>query len=156
NLANLSIRNICTLMGRQRIAKCISFQRFIQTSRPELMQLELERVPLTSIRIRKILSPKLQQLYVSTPPSARRIKFDWRGLWSALQETGIELRILRVSGAENAMDEMLTYLLSYTGLKRLEILDLRMDSQGAEDRAGRRFWREVVPRHRNGLSTLAI
>jgi hypothetical protein len=156
SLANLSIRNVCSLMPKQRVKKCISLQRFLQMSKPELVQLELECVPLPSRGIRKILSPKLQQLYVSTPPGARRIKFDWRGLWSALQEAGIELPILKVTGAENAMDEMFTYLLSYAGLKRLEISDLRMDSQGAEDRAARRFWREIIPRHRDCLTTLSI
>jgi hypothetical protein len=81
------------------------------------MELELKRVPLPSAGIGEILSPKLQQLYVSTPSGARRIEFDWGGLlWSALQETGVELSILRVSGSENAMD-----VLSYTGLQRLEI-----------------------------------
>jgi hypothetical protein len=154
SLANLSIRNL----GQEQQGKktCASLQSFLQTSRPELVQLDLRRVPLPSAGIREILSPKLQQLSISTPPSARRIEFDWRRLWSALQETGIELLILKVSGTENAMDEMFTYLLSYPGLQRLEIPYLLMDSQEAEDRAAQRFWDKIVPHHRNSLTTLSI
>jgi hypothetical protein len=76
-----------------------------------------ERVPLLGAGIREILSYKLQQLSISTLLGAHHIMFAWRRLWSALQETGIELLFLTVSGTENAMDEMFTYLrsLDYRG-----------------------------------------
>jgi hypothetical protein len=54
------------------------------------------------------------------------------------------------------MDNMFAYLLSYTGLQRLEIPALLMDSQEAEDSAAERFWRDVIPHHRNSLTTLVI
>jgi hypothetical protein len=156
SLANLSIRNTLVSKYRHPMKKCTSLQHFLQTSRLELVQLELEHVPLPGTGIREILSHKLQQLSVSTIPGARRIDFDWRRLWSALQETRIGLLILKVSGTENAMDQMFTYLLSYTGLRRLEIPDVQMDTQEIEDRAARRFWNEIIPHHRNSLTELFI
>jgi hypothetical protein len=79
-----------------------------------LVQLELGHMPLPSAGISEILSHKLQQLSVSTSIGARHIEFDWKRLWSALQKMGLELPFLKVSGTENAMDEMFTYLLSYS------------------------------------------
>jgi hypothetical protein len=54
------------------------------------------------------------------------------------------------------MDQVFTYLLSYTGLQRLEIPRLQMDTQEVEDRAARRFWDEIIPHHRNSLTELFI
>ena len=120
------------------------------------MQLKLVGVPLPNSGIREILSVKLQQLSVWTRQGARNIEFDWGRLWSALQETGIKLSILEVSGMENAIDKMFTYLLSYAGLKRLEILHLEMDTQEMEDKAAQKFWDKVVPHHWKSLTTLFI
>jgi hypothetical protein len=154
-LVGLSILNFYLLEDyRRRVGKCAPLQRILQASSPELEDLELGHVPLSSMGIKEILSPKLQHLFVSTLPGARRIEFDWRGLWSALQESGIKLRVLKAQGSENAMDELFTYLLSYTGLQRLDISDLQMDGQEAEDQTGQRLWKEVVPRHQNSLATL--
>ncbi|KAN0072932.1 hypothetical protein V8E54_009046 [Elaphomyces granulatus] len=150
-LANLSIRT-----GTNVTMECTSLQCFLKKSRPELAQLELKHVPLSSAGIGEILSHKLQQLSISTRPGGRHIEFDWGQLWSALRETGIELSILEVSGTENAIDNMFTYLLSYTGLQRLAIRKLEMDTQDMEDKAGQRFWRKVIPHHRNSLTTLSI
>jgi hypothetical protein len=121
------------------------------------VQLKLVRVPLPNAGIRDVLSDKLQQLSVSTRTGAPRdIEFDWGQLWSALRETGIKLSKLKVSGTENAIDKMFTYLLSYTGLQKLAILALQMDTQEMEDKAGQIFWRKVIPHHRDSLTTLFI
>ena len=126
--------------------------QFFLQSRPELVQLELKHVPLPSAGIKEILSHKLQQLSISTP--RRGIEFDWKRLWSALQEIRTALSILKVSGMANAMDEMFAYLLSYTGLQRLEIAN--MSSQEKENRASLIFWRKIIPHHRDSLTMLSI
>jgi hypothetical protein len=147
-LANLSIRS-----NSPAVLNCTSLQ---SKSRPELVQLDLVHVPLSNTGIKEILSHKLQQLSISTPPGGRYIKFDWNGLWSALQKIGIKLTILDVSGTENAIDKMFTYLLSYTGLQSLAIRDLRMDTREMEDMAARRFWHRIIPQHRYSLTTLFV
>jgi hypothetical protein len=154
-LTNLCI-DTCTIPYIVKTVECTSLQHFLQKSRPELVRLELAGVPLSNAGIKEILSPKLQHLSVSTPPGARNIEFDWGQLWSALQETGIELSTLEVSGTENAIDNMFTYLLSYAGLRRLAIRRLEMDTQEMEDKAAQRFWHKVVPHHRNSLTMLFI
>jgi hypothetical protein len=160
SLANLSISNLMwySVERAKERNKCSPFplQCFLQTPRSELVQLEFKHVPLPSAGIREILPHKLQQLSVFTAPGARDIEFNWRRLWSALQETGIALSVLKVAGTEYAMDEMFTYLLSYTGLRRLEIANLRMDSQEVEDKASQIFWDEIIPHHRDNLTVLSI
>jgi len=118
-------------------------------------QLKLVYVPLPNAGIRDILSHKLQQLSVSTRPGARDIEFDWDnyGVPSERLDKVIHAQSFRT---ENAIDEMFTYLLSYTGLQKLAIRDLEMDTQEMEDKAGQRFWRKVIPHHRNSLTTLSI
>ena len=154
-LTKLRIHNFITLEDyRRRVGKCASLQRLLQTPRPELEDLELQYVPLTSMGIREILSPKLQRLSISTLPGARRIEFDWRGLWSALKEARIELKILKAWGPENSMEELFSYLLSYTGLQRLGLSGLRLDSQEMEDRAASKFWQQIVPHHQNSLTSI--
>jgi hypothetical protein len=130
-------------------------QAFLETSRPELVRLELDHVPLPSEGIREILSDKLQQLSV-TAPLGDPFDFDWGRLWGALQEAWIALSILKVSGMDDAMDEMSSYLLSYSGLKRLEIARLGMESQEEEDRASLVFWQEIIPHHRGSLTALSM
>jgi hypothetical protein len=83
------------------------------------------------------------------------ITFSWKGLWNALRETQINLSILQVFGSECAMDEMFAYLLSYNGLQTLEICDLQMDDQAAEDLAAQKFWHDVIPHHRHSLIKLS-
>jgi hypothetical protein len=152
DLANLSI----CITDKPQTGEATSLQCFLQMSRPELVQLELEYVPLSNAGIAEILSPKLQQLSISTSYGGRCIEFDWGRLWSALRETGIELSILEVSGTENAIDKMFTYLLSYTGLQRLAIRYLLMDTQEMEDKAAQRFWQKIIPHHRDSLTTLFV
>jgi hypothetical protein len=89
-----------------------------------------------------------------TGPGARQIELDWRGLWTGLRDTGVKLRTLRVLGTENAMNQLWTYLLSYTGLQRLYMRDILMDGQKSEDSAGEEFWREIVPHHKETLTSL--
>ena len=131
-------------------------QAFLETSRPELVRLELGNVPLPGEGIREILSDKLQHLSVSTPLGDHCVDFNWRKLWGALQEAWIALSILKVSGMENAMDEMSSYLLSYSGLERLEITHLQLDGQEEEDRASLVFWHEIIPHHRDSLTAPGI
>ncbi|KAN0072933.1 hypothetical protein V8E54_009047 [Elaphomyces granulatus] len=142
-LANLSIcadtANLSAGTDTKVTVECTLLQYFLQKSKPELAQLELKR-----------------QLSISTRPGGRHIEFDWGQLWSALRETGIELSILEVSGTENAIDNMFTYLLSYTGLQRLAIRGLRMDTQEMEDKAAQRFWYKIIPHHRDSLTTLFV
>ncbi|KAN0072951.1 hypothetical protein V8E54_009065, partial [Elaphomyces granulatus] len=152
-LTDLSIH---ACVSTSKTVQCTSLQRFLQKSRPELAQLKLVYVPLPNAGIRDILSHKLQQLSVWTRPGRRDIEFDWGQLWSALRETGIKLSMLEVSGTENAIDKMFTYLLSYTGLQKLAVRELEMDTQEMEDKAGQRFWRKVIPHHRNSLTMLSI
>jgi hypothetical protein len=154
-LSRLRIHNFITLEDyRRRVGKCASLQRLFQTSRPELEDLELQYVPLASEGIREILSPKLKRLSISTLPGARRIEFDWRGLWSALKEARIELKILKAWGPENSMEELFSYLLSYTGLQKLSLSDLQLDGQEMEDRAATKFWQQVAPHHKNSLTSI--
>jgi hypothetical protein len=151
SLANLSIFNSGTHPVQREIT-CPPLQSFLQTSRPELVQLVLKGVPLPSAGIREILSHRLQQLSVATSYDGILTEVDWKGLWSALLETTIELSILTIPRAGNAMDEMFTYLLSYTGLRELRIYN---DSQ-EEDRAGQRLWHEVIPHHGDTLAILSV
>ncbi|KKA20321.1 hypothetical protein T310_5656 [Rasamsonia emersonii CBS 393.64] len=138
----------------------VSLQSALGKARPELMELELERValPVTGLRetLKETLSRKLQHLAVSTTPGARDDDFAWDTLWSALMETHVKLSSLTVAGSENAMDEMFAYLLSYTGLRKLKICGLQMDQQDLEESTGRRFWDQVVPHHKNSLTLLTV
>jgi hypothetical protein len=136
SLANLSISNsIWTSASR---ANSIPLHFFLQTSKPELLQLELMDVPLPSAGIREILSHRLQKLSVSI---GHDVEFDWRRLWSALQETWITLYILKVSGMESAIDDMLR----------------RMDtSQEETNRTSLIFWDEIIPHHRDFLTKLSV
>ena len=55
------------------------------------------------------------------------------------------------------MDEMFSYLISYVGgLQTLEIRNIMMDCQGQEDKAGHRFWDQIVPHHKGSLKVLCI
>ena len=83
-------------------------------------------------------------------------EFYWGQLWSALRETRIELSILDVLGMENAIDKMFTYLLSYTGLRKLAIRHFLMDTQEMEDKAAQSFWQKIIPHHRDNLTTLSV
>ena len=151
SLANLSIGSYI-LHG---VTGITPLQFFLQ-SRPELVQLELEHVPLPSAGIREIISHKLQQLSISTPLRDINFEFDWRRLWSALQETRIALSILKVSGMANAMDKMLAYLLSYAGLQRLEITNMDSREKEKENGASLIFWSKIIPHHRDSLTMLFI
>jgi hypothetical protein len=156
SLVSLSIRNsIWKPESRARAKESIPLQFFLQASRPELVQLELRNVPLPSAGIREILSHRLQKLSVSV--TSDLVVFDWRRLWSALQETWITLYILKVSGMESAIDDMFSYLLSYSGLQKLKITRLRrMDSQEEENRTSLIFWDEIIPHHRDFLTKLFV
>ena len=151
SLANLEIRNY----NWHAVAGITPLQLFLQ-SRPELVQLELGRVPLPSTGIREILSQKLQQLSISTPLGDTDFEFDWRRLWSALQESRTALSFLEVSGMANAMDKMLGYLLSYTGLQRLEITNMEIQEKEKENGTSLIFWRKIIPHHRDSLTKLSI
>lgn len=55
------------------------------------------------------------------------------------------------------MEEMFSYLTSYEGgLQSLKIGRIMMDCQDQEDKAGYRFWDEVVPHHKGSLKELWI
>jgi hypothetical protein len=63
---------------------------------------------------------------------------------------------LSVSGFEEAVDDMFSYLLSYSALKKLKIPRVQMESQSAEDAARDVFWHAVVPQHKDSLIELAV
>ena len=63
---------------------------------------------------------------------------------------------LSVHGPENAIEEMFAYLLSYTGLRKLEIRKLMMDRQDLEESAGCKLWNQIIPYHRCSLTELSI
>jgi hypothetical protein len=153
SLANLSISISNFIWTSASRANSIPLHFFLQTSKPELLQLELMDVPLPSAGIREILSHRLQKLSVSI---GHDVEFDWRRLWSALQETWITLYILKVSGMESAIDDMFSYLLSYSGLQKLNITRSRMDSQEEENRTSLIFWDEIIPHHRDFLTKLSV
>ena len=104
SLANLSI----STCNWHSIDRCTPLQYCFETSRPELVQLKLDYVPLPT-GIREILSHKLQQLSVSIPPGSRHLEFYWRALRPALEETSIALSFLEVLGMENAIFPTLDY-----------------------------------------------
>jgi len=155
-LVRLAISNFCLPVYGRTVKSCASLQSFFEKARPELVQLELERVPLPATGLQQTLSRKLQHLNVSTRPGSRGVDFAWTELWPAMKETGVKLLTLTVSGSENGIDEMYAYLLSYTGLQKLEVLGIQMDQQDLEDSAGHRLWHQIVPHHKDSLTVLAV
>ncbi|RHZ51792.1 uncharacterized protein CDV56_103812 [Aspergillus thermomutatus] len=155
-LTEFSVQNLRAPTFNRIVRECVSLQRFFNTAKPGLQTLELELVPLPSPGLRDTLPSTLRQLSVSTPPGSRGVDFDWKALWSSLRETRTELSALRVSGSERAMDDMFQYLLTYTGLHKLEIIGLQMDQQQEEDELEETFWGKIVPHVRGTLATLAF
>jgi len=143
-------------MRGRKTRTCASLQSLLGKSRPELVQLKLERVPLPSEGLTQTLSCKLRELSLITPPGSRDLDFSWAELWLMLKEIHVELSTLSVHGSEEAMDDMFAYLVSYTGLRKLEILGIQMDRQDLEDSAGRRLWHQIVPHHKDTLTELAV
>ena len=86
---------------------------FPETSRPELVRLELDDVPLPGEGVREILSDKPQQLSV-TAPVGDPFDFCWRRLWVALQEAWIALSILRVSEFQGQRVQWMLGVLFFT------------------------------------------
>jgi hypothetical protein len=154
-LTGFGLNNFCYAMDGHETETCASLPSLLGTSRPELVQLKLERVPLPIAGLKQVISPKLQKLSVANLPSSRGLDFSWAKLWSILKEAGVELSTLSV-GSGKAMDGMLAYLVSYTGLRKLEIREIQMDRQDLEDSAGHRFWHEIVPHHKDTLTELAV
>lgn len=135
---------------------CASLQSLLKKSRPELVQLKLERVPLPTTGLTQTLSCKLRELSVTTPTGSRGLDFSWAELWLTLKEIRVELSALSVHGSEKAMDDMFAYLVSYTGLRKLVIDEIKMDRADLEDSVGRRLWHQIVPLHKDSLTELAV
>lgn len=158
-LTNFTLRNFCGLIRFRIPIECIPLQHFFHAVElSELRQLELEHVPLPSSGLRDMLSlcSKLQQLSVTTRPGSRGIDFDWATLWSSLQDTRTMLSALRVSGGENVIDRTFDYLLTYSGLQKLEILNVQMDDEDQENNAAQILWNKAILHHKDTLITLAI
>jgi hypothetical protein len=155
-LVRFGIFNFCTPKWYHTVKNCASLQSFLEKARPELVQLELKQVPLRTTGLQQTLSRKLQHLSVLTKPGSRGVDFAWAELWSVLKEARVELLTLTASGSENTVDEMYAYLLSYTGLQKLRILDIQMDRQDLEESAGHRLWLQIVPHHKDSLTELAV
>jgi hypothetical protein len=47
-------------------------------------------------------------------------------------------------------------LVSYTGLRKLEIRGIKMDQQDLENSAGYKLWNQIVPHHKDTLTELVI
>ena len=152
-LTRLCLRNSLYAL-RNRLTT--SLQSFLGKSSPQLVHLELRDVPFSTTGLKQILSKSLRHLHVHTPSGSRGIDCAWAGLWSELLSARVELSTLSITGSENAMDEMLTYLVSYTGLQKLQMDRIQMDSQDAEDDIGRKLWQQVVPHHQASLVTLVV
>ncbi|MCJ1349111.1 hypothetical protein MMC31_007347 [Peltigera leucophlebia] len=137
---------------------CTSLQTLFGNARsPQLTHLELGHIPLSSAGLNQKLSQKLKSLTISTPIGSRRLKFAWAELFTTLEEIGVELSHLSVTGMEAAMDEMFSYLTSYGSvLQTLEIRKILMDCQEQEDKAGHRFWDQVVLHHKGSIKVLCV
>ncbi|MCJ1348925.1 hypothetical protein MMC31_007158, partial [Peltigera leucophlebia] len=158
-LTRFSLRNFKGADQNIALAEtCTSLQTlFGNATSPQLIQLELGHVPLPAAGLSQTLSNSLKSLTVSTPTGSRRLDFAWAKLFTTLEEMGIRLSQLSVTGMEAAMDEMFSYLISYAGgLQTLEIRDIMMDCQEQEDNAGYRFWDQIVPHHKGSLRALHI
>lgn len=137
---------------------CTSLQTLFQNvTSPQLAQLELRYVSLSAADLNQTLLHKLKYLTISTPIGSRHLKFAWAELFTTLEEMGVKLSQLSVSGMETAVEEMFSYLISYVGeLQTLEIRNIMIDCQDQEDKAGYRFWHEIVPHHQSSLKVLRI
>lgn len=151
NLTRLSLKNC--LQARYITEKYSSLQTLLgSATSPQLTQLELHKIPLPAAGQNQTLSYRLKSLTISTWYDSHCLGFACAELFTALEEIGVELSQLSVTIMEAGMDEMLSYLISYAeGLQILEIRHIKMDSENLEESAGRRFWDQIVPHHKNSL-----
>lgn len=135
-LTRLSLRNRVEPKEIPRITETrTSLQTlFGNATSPQLTHLELRHVPLSAAGLNQSLSHQLKSLTITTPTGSRHFKFAWAELFTALEEIGVELSQVSVTGMEAAMDEMLS-----DGLQTLEIGNIMMDCQDQEDKAGYSF-----------------
>ena len=160
-LTRLSLKNLVEADANIFVTKTSSLQTLCGNgaTSPQLIELELRHVPLPAAGLSQMLSHRLKSLTISTPTGSRQLDFAWAELFTTLEEIGVELSQLSVSGMEAAMDEMFSYLLSCAAGHRLQTLEIRnimMDCQNQEESAGRRFWNEIVPHHCSSLRVLSI
>ncbi|MCJ1347102.1 hypothetical protein MMC31_005323 [Peltigera leucophlebia] len=157
-LTRLSLANPFEDCNTTVIETCTSLQTlFRDTTGPQLQQLELQYIPFPAAGLNQTLSHRLKSLTISTPTCSRHPDFAWAELFTTLKEIGVELSKLRVTGMEAAMDEMFSYLISYSGgLQTLGINNIIMECKSHEDSAGNRFWDQIVPHHKGSLKALYI
>lgn len=158
-LTRLSLINRVYAEDKLSLAEgCTSLQTlFGNVTSLKLAQLELRYLTLSAADLNQMHLHNLKYLTVSTPTGSRRFKFAWAEFFTTLEEIGVKLSQLSVTGMEAAMDEMFSYLISYVGeLQTLEIRNIMIDCQGQEDKAGYRFWHEIVPHHQSSLKVLCI
>ncbi|KAE8341288.1 hypothetical protein BDV24DRAFT_163422 [Aspergillus arachidicola] len=155
-LSDFTMRTFEDGNRRESIKMCASVQDLFQMGKHQLTRLELYCVPFPVLGMKEILSSRLKELTVSTTPGSRHIDFSWETLWCTLRDTKIALSALAVSGSENALNAMFNYLLTYSGLQKLEIFDVQMDHQEDEDKFAETLCSEVVPCHQQTLITLGI
>lgn len=156
-LENLAISNYLDSTQLQFIDEpCKLFQIPFGSSLPRLRELRLMNAPLhASVPLGSVIK-KLRCINISTNRISPKVDIAWAALWTALEHERVKLTEVKVGGTERAMDEMLSYLLSYTGLEILEIQGVSMVDLSSEDDAGDRFWLEVVPKHHESLVSLCI
>jgi hypothetical protein len=83
-------------------------------------------------------------------------KIPWAAVWLACINQNVRLKSLSVSGIEQTIKPLFQYLLSFTGLEKLEIeINVNIELYSEND-AGLRFWEQVVPHHKDTLLELQI
>ncbi|KAI1111889.1 hypothetical protein F5Y14DRAFT_453613 [Nemania sp. NC0429] len=127
-----------------------------EVPRPNLERLALEHVALPSPGLYPFCTKNLKELTLLTSPGPRGPAVAWPSVWTALRNVGAELLSLSISVFEEGVDDMFNYLLSYSALRKLEITQVQMDAQSAEDAAGDVFWNTIVPQHKNTLVDLVV
>ncbi|KAJ8130433.1 hypothetical protein O1611_g3198 [Lasiodiplodia mahajangana] len=124
--------------------------------RTKLERLVLKNVALPPPGLHSFCTKNLKHLTISTSPGPRAPAVAWSCIWSALRDIGVELLSLSVPVYGEEVDSMFNYLLSYSGLRELEITKVQMETELPEDAAGEVFWNAVVPRHKDSLIDLVV
>lgn len=134
--------------------------------RLDLTDLVLEGVTLPAGSLDPIITGNLRHLTLSPgPPFGRRCQIAWASILAALNNSRVKLPSFSVGFFEEAVDDIFDYLRSYSGLQELTIIgvhwmpepgDEHWAAHEAENLAGRVFWNEIVPNHKDSLVGLAV
>jgi hypothetical protein len=78
---------------------------------------------------------------------------DSRPLWKALLAGGIRLEAL---SADDISSELVDFIVSFSGLRSLTLVDLGIQSQETSDDIADMFFRHALPTHRSTLRSLTL